>query len=157
MENTRSYLSRFSGLILFLVSLAVVGLLVFFTIRSARDNDQQTAQNTSSTTSENTDETEDNTDTTPQQNPDTAPAPTVAEEPAADEDEGQDETEPNSDETATDDETESGTVAAETSNDNLPNTGPESVFIGSLALAVLTGTIKSYLQSRRLLNDARRR
>lgn len=152
MENTRSYISRFSGLILFLLSLGVVGLLVFFTIRSARDNDQPNTQNTSSTTSQNTDETQDNADTASEPDPETAPAPTVTEEPAANDDENPDENE-----SASDDDTENGTVAAETSSDNLPNTGPESVVISAVALAVLAGTIKSYLQSRRLLIEARRR
>ena len=39
MENTRSYLSRFSGLLLFLLTLLVVGVLVVLTIRAASDDD----------------------------------------------------------------------------------------------------------------------
>lgn len=52
MENTRSILSRFSGLALFLLAVVVVGLLVFFTVRTA--DDDATSEDTGVTSSEQT-------------------------------------------------------------------------------------------------------
>lgn len=48
MENTRSLLSRFSGLVFFIIALAVVGLLVFFTVRSTEDDTSDDSGMTSS-------------------------------------------------------------------------------------------------------------
>lgn len=49
MDNTtRSYVSRFSGLLLFLLTLLVVGVLVILTVRAARDNDTSIGTDTES-------------------------------------------------------------------------------------------------------------
>ena len=47
MDNsTRSAISRFSGLLLFLLTLLVVGVLIVLTIRAARDNNSQVSTDT---------------------------------------------------------------------------------------------------------------
>lgn len=45
VDKLKAFLSRFSGLLLFLLTLTIVGLLVFFTIRSA-SNDGEKAKET---------------------------------------------------------------------------------------------------------------
>ena len=51
-ESTRSYLSRFSGIILFVLALIIVGILVFLTARSAQDDAGITSDETTSIVSD---------------------------------------------------------------------------------------------------------
>lgn len=171
MENTRSYASRFSGLILFILSLGVVGVLVFMTIRSARDNDNQVASNTNNpensetatpeTANEEQGQTSSTQTTTPSGQDETPAAPAETSE----DNEEEADVETNNEQTAssTDDEEEAdatpntggdedGQVASE--QDNLPNTGPESVLFGAIALAGLSAAFGSYRRSRRDLLSA---
>lgn len=134
MENARSLASRFSGLLLFLLSLAVVGVLVYLTIRSADDNngtDGQTADQTEN-------QAEDNAVTTnsEEQTSSTATA-------------GEDE-----DELAN---TGGGNVAGQTDGDDLPNTGPESTLAGAVALGALAWAGNAYIDSRRHLKQLQNR
>lgn len=143
MENTRSYVSRFSGLGLFLLALLVVSVLVWLTIRSASDdNNNQAANNTADTEQ-------------------TAGDNQVAgnDQAQSGEADGDDETAgstANSDDNLAADDDESGStlgVNGEVVNGgNLPNTGPESVLISAVGLMALAGAATAY---RRSANDLR--
>jgi hypothetical protein len=126
MENARSFASRFSGLLLFLLSLAVVGLLVYLTINSARD--QEAADNQVATQSENQANDE--------------PAAANGSQTAA--------SDSTPDRSTSTDDGANGAVAAET-DDGLPNTGPESTLFGAIGLAVLAYAANSFVQSKRRL------
>jgi len=121
MENARSLASRFSGLLLFLLSLAVVGVLVYLTVRSARD--QEAADNQTATTQ---------TDAPAEETPvtDANEAATDDASSAADDDSGQ---------------------VAGRDDSGLPNTGPESAIAASVALGGLAFALNTYLDSRRRL------
>lgn len=145
MPNARSYATRFSGLILFLLSLGVVGLLVFLTIRSARDEDAAVTQNTSSTSTEQerAQSAEDDATQTPAAEAETEPEPAPTTPPAV--------TSPTP--AATSPTPSVGQVAAANTN-ALPNTGAESAVLAALGLGVLTVASASYWQSRRDLLGA---
>jgi hypothetical protein len=127
MDNARSIASRFSGLLLFVLSLAVVGVLVFLTIRSARDQDQNTADQTA------------------------APTESQAEENAVTDDNGRtggDTSSAGSD---------NGAEVAADIDGNLPDTGPESAVLAVLALGALAYAGNLYFDSRHQLKSVQRR
>lgn len=135
MDNARSYASRFSGLLLFILSLAVVGVLVYLTVRSADDQSngavtdngqvqEEGAQPTPVTGDDQTDDQAANNETPPpatgseeDETPATTPPPAVAGD----------------------------------SVQNLPDTGPESAVAAAIAIGALVYTGKNYYDSRKLL------
>lgn len=129
MENTRSYVSRFSGLGLFIVALLVVGVLVWLTVQSADDNGQDPAAG--GTQDEQT---------------------TGADEPAPPP-EGEDESE--ADEETAGSVAGEGTEEV-ASNGDLPNTGPESVLLPAVALGSVVWIASSYRRSVQELEQSQR-
>jgi cytoskeletal protein RodZ len=142
MENARSYGSRFSGLGLFLLALLVVGVLVFLTIRSARDNSQDNVVDSGEGTTQ-VDET-------------SKPEFTIVA--------GQNSTEDKDGVVVTSDDnsnstvavtepstSETGTVAASTDDSDLPNTGPKDVMFAVLGLSLLSAALVGYTQSKQRL------
>lgn len=132
MDNTRSYLSRFSGLGLFILALLVVGALVWLTVRSADDN---TATNGAD---EQTTQQDEPTDATPFDENDTTDERTD-DESVVDEDENADQD-------------DTGAVAGGQDENGdtdgtLPNTGPESVVASAALLSLFTWLVLNYRQS----------
>lgn len=139
MDNTRAYVSRFGGLVLFILAILVVGLLIYFTVRSAGDrtvnDDDLPAPETSQDAGR----------------PETAGEPEAAdEEPAGPQTE--DEAARGGTPAAGSRESQGSQVAADA--DDLPNTGPESAVLGGLAVIGLILAGRSYLESRRILLHA---
>jgi hypothetical protein len=133
MENARSYASRLSGFAIFLIALAIVGVLVYLTVNSASDDDVAIEESAATVI----DETEGVVTT--------------------DDGEGAVATT----ETNQDDETETvaagdttGTVAAAESTGNLPSTGPESALLSVLGLAAVTAAFVQYRRSQQLITIA---
>lgn len=131
MDNTRSLASRFSGLLLFLMSLVVVGVLVYLTINSARDDDANTETSTTQTQRED--------------------------EAVADEDNAAETTGGQTSSTSDDGanqvagSTDTPDNLATTGGDDLPNTGPESAVFATIGLVGLAYAGNAYLDSRRQL------
>ena len=129
MQNARSYLGRFSGLALFLIALLVVGLLVIFTVRSANDDNGTVSTEDGATTSQSEDSEEGSGNDQPVSVPDLDSTPAVR----GGSDEGG----------------QSGRVVS--SEDGLPNTGPEDALIPAFVLGVLIFQGINWRQSRRQL------
>lgn len=129
MENTRSYLSRFSGLGLFLLALAVVGVLVWLTVRSANDEGGEVATNNGA-------ETE-------QTEPDATPFGTGDGEA---EDGREDGAATNGNDNDGETLAENESPRAET-NGSLPNTGPESAIMGTVGLAAIVWAVGAHRRS----------
>ena len=129
MQNARSYLGRFSGLALFLIALLVVGLLVIFTVRSANDDNGTVTTEDGTPTSQSDGSEEDNQDDQPVAVPDLDSTPAVSGSSGED-----------------------GRVAS--SEDGLPNTGPEDALIPAFVLGILIFQGINWRQSRRQLAQA---
>lgn len=132
MENTRSYMSRFSGLGLFILAVAVVGLLVWLTVRSADNNDTAV---TGTDTEQQAEADANGTDQTPATNG------FDDEDEATDGNDGDEVVAGNRDD-----------VAA----DNLPETGAESVLLPALALGAVTWAVAENRRSAKALIDSQR-
>lgn len=149
MQNTR-FLSRFGGLIFFILALMVVGLLVFLTVKSARDNDQVTDKGGTSVSSTDTSKSPNTNEST---NNIAENSPNIAD------------TNNNTTGEVFSDQTLNGTSAnqVESQEDNsvalsdnandLPGTGPETDALAFVAVVVLSYFFVNYLNSKRDLRS----
>ncbi|HEX9679777.1 MAG TPA: hypothetical protein VGA08_04125 [Candidatus Saccharimonadales bacterium] len=120
MDNARSTLSRFSGFVLFIIALAIVGALIILTVRSA-DDDTGVVE---------TDDISEIAQTT------TSDDQTAADEPPEDEQAAN---------------SNNGTVQDE----DLPNTGPESVLLAAIGIAAVSyGSLKLRESKTQLRNSS---
>jgi hypothetical protein len=130
MENTRSLLSRFSGLALFLLALLVVAVLVILTVNST-DNDDSDGQITdeSATTSQTSEDS------------DNVALPDLDSGPVATNQSGN---------------SSNSHVAGASSGEGLPNTGPEDAVLPALGVSLVVWQIGAYRRSRRMVKTSLR-
>lgn len=129
MDNARSLASRFSGFLLFVMSLLVVGVLVYLTIRSASDENGD--NQTTTTQTENGEAAEDDG---------------VSDEASSDT-----QTSSTNDTSANEVAGSTDQLASTGGSDDLPNTGPESAAATAVALFAVAYAGNAYIDSRRRL------
>jgi cytoskeletal protein RodZ len=152
MQNARAYGARLSGLLFFLLALFIVGMLVYLTVRSAQDNQTTVTTNGPEAAQQAADEqgqvagdaeaeqsaSDDEGVVSPEAATTTAETTPATASPVASSDEAED----------------TNSVAAATTDDALPSTGPESVIFDAVGLAVLAGALVSLKRSQNMLQAA---